>query len=210
MSDNDRFFNFGPGSHQSASQGSVGTNILNSAEGQTNRKDVTSLAGGKSGDAYCMHSITAAAKDAGYTELYKELKGTAGNVAAFKNLAQKHGSYHAGNGIPPAGTAAIMSLSGGRPDHVGLSYGDGTYREANPGFRNVNRGSKGIIGHVNLESLNNSISRSRKRSELDVGIDNTTISYTPDHNTRSDLGTLELPQFKAADNIRSITVNERV
>ena len=156
------------------SRGNTGQDILRAAQEQSNRGAVTNAAGGRTGDQYCMHSITAAAKAAGYSDLHRELRSTLGNVNNFVALAQKHGAYHSSNGsIPPAGAAAIMDLSPHRPgaDHVGISYGDGRYREANPGFRDVSRGSTGITGYVDLDALNRSISQQRRSDIVGTPVD---------------------------------------
>lgn len=149
--------------------GGAGRDLLRAAQTQDNRRQITREAGGREGDAYCMHSITAAARAAGYTALYQELRGTHGRVSSFMELAQRHGAYIASPGqIPPAGTAAIMDLrSQPGVDHVGISYGDGRYREANPGFRDVHRGGNGIVGYVDLDRLNQSITRQR-RSDIEA------------------------------------------
>lgn len=146
----------------------TGSAILQEAKKQNSVNDVIRDAGGAKGDAYCMHSITAAAKAAGYNELYNMLRRTGGNVNSFMQMAKKYGAYHAGQGqIPPKGTAAIMDIrSQPGVDHIGISYGDGRYREANPGFNDVYRGGEGIVGYVDLEALNRSLTRKRG-SELE-------------------------------------------
>lgn len=114
-----------------------------------------------------MHAITSAASRAGYGALANELKGTHGNVAAFMNLAQEHGAFVQSSSAP-RGTAAIMSLRGNRPDHVGISLGGGVFREANPGFYNARRSQDEILGYVDLGKLNKAIQNRRKGSELDI------------------------------------------